>query len=216
MKIEKLIVIGIYALRNKITQECYIGESSSIFMRLGMHLTRLKNNKHKNWDLQESWNKYGWESFELELLEECTLEELDKKEMYWITKMGNFNIMLDGFRRVGFTAETKKKMSDIRLENFRTGKLVPYQYRFIYQYDLDGNFLNEYSSLLNAAKATGASSPKIVRAAKNEKSTAGFMWRYYKEDKINPYFRKIRYDKKGLVKLDKLLENPEEDNQQPI
>mgnify|MGYP001777153918 FL=1 len=35
-------------------------------------------------------NKYGSENFSIKELEECSLEELNDKEIYWIEKLGSF------------------------------------------------------------------------------------------------------------------------------
>jgi len=212
MKIENLIVTGIYTLKNKITKENYIGKSSNIYMRLGMHLTRLCNNKHRNRLLQASWNKYGVDNFELEVLEICSLQELDVKEMSWINKLADFNITRDGYR-LSMTDESKKKMSETRKRKFENKELIPYQYKEVHKYDMNGTYIESYGSILEAARLNNTLSCTIVRACKTNKSSNNFMWSYLKEIKIPAYKR--NYKNKDLVKSDKLLENPEEDNQQP-
>lgn len=78
---------GIYSITNIKNNKRYIGQASSFYRRFGVHLSTLRNNKHDNIYLQNSWNKYGEESFKFEILEE--LEIIDKnvlaeREQYWM------------------------------------------------------------------------------------------------------------------------------------
>lgn len=80
---------GIYKITNTITGDCYIGKAKDVFIRIGQHKSLLRSNKHKyrNGDLsmlQKAWNKYGEDSFEFEIIEICLIDELDKREKYWI------------------------------------------------------------------------------------------------------------------------------------
>ena len=51
-------MIGIYAIHNIKTDKYYIGQSKDIEHRWKQHKSRLKNNKHENEHLQNSYNKY--------------------------------------------------------------------------------------------------------------------------------------------------------------
>lgn len=80
---------GIYKITNTITGDCYIGQSKDIFVRIGQHKSLLKHNKHthKNGQLtilQKAWNKYGEDAFEFSILDFCSEEELNEREIYWI------------------------------------------------------------------------------------------------------------------------------------
>ena len=75
-------VMGIYMIRNKITGDCYIGQSTNIPNRIKDHFrtTRAKPSK-----VQSQVIQYGKENFEIILLAECKTEsELDEQEKYWI------------------------------------------------------------------------------------------------------------------------------------
>lgn len=70
---------GVYEIKNKINGKRYIGSTSINFnKRLVHHLNELRRNNHKNVYLQNSWNKYGEDNFEFNILEVvdkcCTLE----------------------------------------------------------------------------------------------------------------------------------------------
>jgi hypothetical protein len=46
---------GLYIIYNKQTKQTYIGETSSIYRRLGEHLDTLTTHKHHNYKLQNDW-----------------------------------------------------------------------------------------------------------------------------------------------------------------
>ena len=80
---------GIYIIRNKITGDCYVGQSISIKRRLREHKRLLRENKEKYRNgestiLQKAWNKYGEENFEFDYLEHCDKNILNEREVYWI------------------------------------------------------------------------------------------------------------------------------------
>lgn len=77
-------MIGIYKIENKVNGKVYIGQSVNIDSRWKGHIASLRNNHHKNDHLQKSWNKYGEDNFDFSVLCECTKEELDDKEIYYI------------------------------------------------------------------------------------------------------------------------------------
>ena len=54
---------GIYCIKNLENGKIYIGKSVNIKNRWISHRNTLKNNKHDNSYLQNSWNKYGESSF---------------------------------------------------------------------------------------------------------------------------------------------------------
>ena len=82
---------GIYKLDFKGTHKCYIGQSVNIEKRFTQHLTDLKTGKH-NYKLLEAYNLYG--NPILQVLAECTSEELDELETEAINV---FNSVNDGF-----------------------------------------------------------------------------------------------------------------------
>ena len=86
-------MIGIYQIKNRKTEQSYVGSSFSINNRLKDHMTHLANGTHINKDLQESWNHHGPECFEFSILEILQdKNKIDKREIYWIEKTGALNI----------------------------------------------------------------------------------------------------------------------------
>ena len=74
---------GIYLITNNITKECYIGQSKNIDNRFSSHRQNLKNKKYA---LYTDMRYYGLENFSFSILEECSIQKLDEREMYWIRK----------------------------------------------------------------------------------------------------------------------------------
>jgi len=74
---------GIYMLVCKVNGKRYIGQSKNIRRRL---------NEHKRCQsfapvICKAIAKYGWDAFDKSILEFCPVEELDKKEIYYIAKL---------------------------------------------------------------------------------------------------------------------------------
>lgn len=79
-------VSGIYKITCRITQESYIGRSVDIGKRWGEHIKAgcgavQTNNTNK---LYSSMKKHGVQNFTFEILEKCPVEELSKKESFYI------------------------------------------------------------------------------------------------------------------------------------
>jgi len=71
-KPEDLDKQGVYVIRCTESNKIYIGSTTMSFIkRYNHHFNQLENNKHKNSYLQNSYNKYGEESFEFDILEIC-------------------------------------------------------------------------------------------------------------------------------------------------
>lgn len=72
-------MIGIYKIISP-TGKIYIGQSINIKQRWGIY----KNlNCQSQIRLYNSLNKYGFENHILEIIEECSLENLNKRETFW-------------------------------------------------------------------------------------------------------------------------------------
>lgn len=114
-------ISGIYKITNKINGKFYIGSSQNISQRWYDHKRELRHDRHCNKHLQDAWNKYGEENFSFEIIEECDIEELSKKEQLYIEKYIEsgqmYNISHDtnsSMRGRKHSEETKKKMSESR------------------------------------------------------------------------------------------------------
>lgn len=80
----------IYKITNLINNKIYIGQTSkTISRRWTQHISDSKR-KSKDCALYRAFNKYGIDNFQIEKIEECKTEELDEKEVYWISFYNSF------------------------------------------------------------------------------------------------------------------------------
>ena len=63
-------ICGIYSIINKIDNRVYIGSSTDIIRRWGVHRTSLRAGKHHAKALQRDWSLYGEDAFEFSVIEE--------------------------------------------------------------------------------------------------------------------------------------------------
>ena len=79
-------MIGIYKITNLINNHSYVGQSMNISKRWNAHKEEAKKEKSDKFDypLYRAIRKYGINNFKFEVLEECSINELNEKEIYWI------------------------------------------------------------------------------------------------------------------------------------
>lgn len=75
---------GIYFIKNIMNNKIYIGRSINIPSRLSKHKYYLRNNKHHNKHLQNSFNKYGESNFKFLKILEAEPERLPDLETIYI------------------------------------------------------------------------------------------------------------------------------------
>lgn len=79
--------IGIYKYQNKINGKVYIGQSQNIEVRKQQHIydsSHLEQRNNYATGVDYAINKYGIDNFDFEIIEECSIEELDNREIFWI------------------------------------------------------------------------------------------------------------------------------------
>jgi len=111
---------GIYKIQNLINGKVYIGSTNCFRVRWNTHKSKLRINKHFNYHLQSSWNKYGEDIFRFEIVEFVTdLELLHIREQVWIDtvksyeRKNGYNIIQQVGKpnKIDFTDEIRRKMS---------------------------------------------------------------------------------------------------------
>jgi group I intron endonuclease len=160
---------GIYCILNIVNNKIYIGSSKNLQERLTNHKIMLKNNKHYNNILQNSYNKYGEHNFIYNILEFCNIKDLIKKEQKFISNLDPYYNII-------------KNVTNLNI----TGKII-------YQYDLNGNFLKKYDYIKHACKENDIHPSTICRFLNGEyKKGGGFLWSLIYKDKVEPYKKTIR------------------------
>lgn len=123
--------------------------------------------------------KYGWNNIRHEILEEgLSLEEANEREKYYISLYQSTNSNYGYNLRDG--GESGGKLVN-------KSSLFKERYKKVYQYDLEGHFINEWSSLTLAAESLG--DVKKISAISscchgNKKTAYGYQWRYEKVDSL--------------------------------
>ena len=101
---------GIYKITNLITNMSYIGQSTNIQKRWKdeKHRAFIEDDNSYNYPLSKAFRKYGIENFTFEILEECSQEQLNEREKYWIKE---FNTFYNGYNQTlgGDTSIQKPK-----------------------------------------------------------------------------------------------------------
>ena len=231
-------MIGIYKIENLVNGKKYIGQSTNIEKRWKEHikLSKIKSDKEsilkrQQAPLYRALNKYGVENFSFTILEECSVEELNDKEKYWINYYhsfwkdssgdgynltiggdGNQTILPDEYliwvkqwedglsiaaisRETGRDPQTITRYLKIYCKNFTSeeikkrndGSQLPNLSKKVNQYDLVGNFIRSYESVIEAANAVKACPDQIRRCAKGTfqtKTCKNFYW-IYADDEQN-------------------------------
>lgn len=80
----------IYIIRNKVNKKVYVGQTKvSLRLRFQNHLSAAR--RGKDYVIGKAIRKYGEDNFYIELLEECSKEELNNREKYWISFFNSTN-----------------------------------------------------------------------------------------------------------------------------
>lgn len=111
---------GIYMIKNKINQKIYIGQSINIQQRWQAHRNSYYHKNFSHLPLYAAFSKYGKENFELIILEECPISELDSKEIEYIKYFNGtdphigYNLEPGGYGRRGYKT-SEKTLEKLRL-----------------------------------------------------------------------------------------------------
>ena len=118
------IITGIYKITNLVNGKMYIGQSIDIYKRWKEHnnIAFRTTSKSYNYPLYKAIRKYGIDNFKFEIIEECSIEKLNDKEIYYIDKYNTcifnknsfgYNMTLGGEGHRGYkhSEETKQKIS---------------------------------------------------------------------------------------------------------
>ena len=116
-------IIGIYKITNTTNGMVYVGQSRNVKKRWSEHKRNLRKGSHENDKLQKAYNKYGAKAFVYEIIETCSLEELNAKEIFWCNELQaldrhkGYNLGEAGGQAMlgrHHTLESRKKMSEYR------------------------------------------------------------------------------------------------------
>lgn len=166
------MITGIYKIKNKITNQVYIGQSVDIKARWAAHKSPgTWNDKTKPsyyYRLYTAFREYGLENFEFSVIEECEKVNLNEREKYWIKYYDSFN---NGYNMTpGGQTYGNNKVSAV------------------YQYSLEGKFLQKYDSVREAAEKYNIPVHNIYSALSRNNIAGKYQWSYVKVDRMDSNF----------------------------
>ena len=156
-------ICGIYKFTNKTNGKVYIGQSVHILKRKDLHkYSMIKKKANKETYFVRALKKYGWDGFDFEIIERCSKEKLNDREIYWIdfydacNRSKGYNMTAGGFNN-----PTNMNAKPIFQIDSKTKKII-----------------NQYTSTKEAVEINhfkGASS--ISSALRGKTKTAyGYIW----------------------------------------
>ena len=195
---------GVYMIKNILNNKYYIGSSMNIRRRLQCHSSKLNRQTHHNLHLQYAFNKYGRKAFVFSILETCEpiIDTLIFLEQKYLDLKPEYNISPTAYSNCGYhhTLSARRKMSKSRTGKARLvnktdyaqpksikNKNYQHKERFVpvCQYDLEGNLLNEYESVSEAARSINRLRHGIRDACTGKQLTAyGYIWKYKNKETI--------------------------------
>jgi len=119
-----MIKFGIYGIRNIENGKWYIGSTYSGFgfnLRWMKHKRQLNGQYHPNEHLQRAWNKYGSDSFEFIVLEECSDSMLTVREQAWMRHYNSMNNKY-GYNLIGADRHIMSQETREKIRKANTGK----------------------------------------------------------------------------------------------
>ena len=82
----------IYIITNDVNNKVYIGQTiQTLRKRFTGHCCYSKSDRSSSMYIKRAIHKYGKDKFHISLLEECPIEKLNDREVYWISKYDSYN-----------------------------------------------------------------------------------------------------------------------------
>ena len=88
------IVSGIYTITNNINNKKYVGLSKNCYKRWYDHKEAARRPKKPyqfRSPIYNAMRKYGINNFSFNIIEECPVDKLKEREIYWIEKLDTYN-----------------------------------------------------------------------------------------------------------------------------
>jgi hypothetical protein len=201
----------VYKLENLINGKVYVGQTQNFKQRKMAHRHMMSQGHSNRW-IKADVEQYGMENFSMSILEECSPDELDEKEVYWIDKLNSYqrdygyNNSMGGKNHVVMSEQSKRLMSlAFRGEKSNTATITEATANTIVYLLLAGG------SIHGIAKQLGISH-KIVESIRSkrkwkhltvgvvfpEKRSSKYRWVTKVPDTQNLYRALVRVDGKKL------------------
>jgi hypothetical protein len=181
---------GIYKWTSP-TNKIYVGQSKNLEQREKWYRSG-SINKTTMTKLKRSFIKHGIDNHIFEIIEYCSINKLNEKEIYWgkyyNTLEEGLNCKL-GEQNCIFSEETKNKMREAKLGIKQSPEHLSKRVKShtgttrnnhpILQYDLNGNFIKEWNSIRTAGKSLNNNGEQIrLTLRKGNNIIHGYKWVY--------------------------------------
>ena len=159
---------GIYKITNKVNNKIYIGQSVHVHHRWREHYSEPSDGSL----IDMAIKKYGKENFIFEVLEECSIDELNEKELHYSQLFPNcytpkgYNIVLCG-----------------------NSNRVTINFKQVSCYDLNGNKIKTFDCINDAARFYNIADTNIGECCKHRVGAItinNMYWEYGNQDNIVP------------------------------
>lgn len=183
-------MVGIYKIESP-SKRIYVGQSIDIVKRK-LQYERGYGVKGQKF-LYRSLLKYGWDNHNFEVIEECSIEELNNRERYW---QDYYNCVESGLNCKLTTSLSKSGEWHETIKDKISGSMSKYysdpanrehknasQTRKLYQYSLSGEFIKEWTGLRATARKLNIQKTVLNRSVLNsfgKYKGGGFYWSYDK------------------------------------
>lgn len=199
---EELILTGVYKITCTTNGKFYIGSASCVngsstrigFLgRVNQHILKLKNNKHHNLVMQNSFNKHGSDSFVFEIIEFCDYGKCLEREQFYLDSLqpfypNGFNICKSSLCN-NLNSNTKNRTETRDVSNLNKSLRIP-----VTQKDLYGNILKEFEGVALAARETNSQRVGIYKCCRGIwKSANGFIWEYKNKEDFKIHKTPIKF-----------------------
>lgn len=200
----------IYKITNTINGKSYIGQTIKPISARWYYHIYCSENKLDDLYFHRAIRKYGADKFTIEEIEECSQDELDAREVYWIdyfdTFNNGYNLTVGGCGKKIIDTNTVYRLWDDGLSVLQISKKLnrnrtailnilsdydnysPFEgnrrgshQKPVLMCDKDGNVLRKYNSIIDAKRKTGLS--HIGECCRNARKTdGGYVWRYEQDE----------------------------------
>lgn len=190
---------GVYCILNIVNNKVYVGSSINMYSRLMKHRSLLRNNKHDNIILQNSWIKHGEDKFYCFIVEVCKQSELTDREQHYINTLNSYYNITRIVDRNVLSKESRLKQSETRKRKIKNGE-IKLSWKSVHKYSLSGEYINSYKSIKDACIDNNIHYSSICRVLNGTyKQAKGFQWSFSKTDKLEP----VEYQHRELKTLQK-------------
>jgi len=184
-------MVGIYKITNP-NGKVYIGQSIHIDKRFYQY--RKKRKECIGVKILNSLIKYGIENHSFHILEECEIDVLNQKEIYWINYYDSIEKGLN--LELGGSGGPRSKETKEKIRKSSIGK----NSKKIKQYNLNNQYIRTWNSIVEAERVYGKGIKGVL--SKKKYTAGGCIWRYENEDLPSNYKIPEHKNKKTIIQCD--------------